>query len=204
MSFTPCIYPLIPVVIGCIGIKAGNARLRGFSLSFIYVSGMAFTYAVLGAIASLVGGVFRQITFSPIPFFIAGALITLFGFSMLGFFHLPQVSLVKSSSAKEGSYFSIFIVGVTSGLVASPCLAPALGSLLTYVALKRNLLYGAGMLFAFAYGMGLILIIAGTFSAMLVNLPKPGKWMAFVKKAAGLLLVFAGAYFIIMGLWRIL
>ncbi len=203
VSFTPCIYPLIPVVIGCIGAKAVNIRLRGFLLSFVYVSGMAITYAILGAIASLAGGIFFKLTFSPIPFFLAGALILIFGLSMLGLFPLPQINLFRSASVKEGNYFSVLLLGLTSGLVASPCLAPALGSLLTFVSLKKNLLYGAGMLLSFAYGMGLILIIAGTSSAMLIGLPKPGRWMDYVKKAGGLILIFIGVYFIFMGVRRI-
>jgi cytochrome c-type biogenesis protein len=51
VSFTPCVYPVVPITVACIGAHGGGARSRGFVLSMFYVLGMAVTYILLGAAA---------------------------------------------------------------------------------------------------------------------------------------------------------
>jgi thiol:disulfide interchange protein DsbD len=86
---------------------------------------------------------------------------------------------------------------MTSGLIIGPCTAPVLGAILVYVATKQNLFYGVFLLFSFAYGMGALLILTGTFSGILMNLPKSGKWMYTIEKIGGAMLILAGEYFLI-------
>lgn len=203
MSFTPCVYPLIPVVIGFIGIRAGTSRFRGFTLSLTYVSGVAITYSILGIFASLTGRLFGLISSYPVTNIFVGAVIFFFGLSMSGLFVLPLPRLFKLPAIKERNHFSVLLLGLSSGLIVGPCTAPALGAILIYLATKKNILYGATLLLSFAYGMGLVLILAGTFSPMLVNLPKSGKWLEYIKIAASLALMVMGAYFIIVGIRRI-
>ena len=88
--------------------------------------------------------------------------------------------------------------------MASPCLTPVLGSILVYLAATKNVFYGASLLFVFAYGMGFVLILAGTFSAVLTNLPRSGKWLAYVKKTCALLLLGMGLYFVFAGIKEIM
>ena len=80
-------------------------------------------------------------------------------------------------------------MGVASGFVVGPCTAPVLGTILLYIATKQNVLFGVSLLFVFALGLGVSLILAGTFSGFLSALPKSGKWMELIKKAAGVVLV---------------
>lgn len=202
VSFTPCIYPLIPVTAGFIGIKAGGSSRKGFFLSIFYVTGIAVTYSALGLFASLTGTIFGKFSSSPIAYFLVGVVVILFGFSMLDMFIIPLPNIIKLPTVKKQNYFSAFLLGLSSGLIASPCLTPALGSILAYVATKKNLLYGATLLFSFAYGMGLLLIIVGTFSAVLVNLPKSGKWLVYVKRLSAFLLMGMGVYFLYLGIRR--
>ncbi|MFA5145570.1 MAG: cytochrome c biogenesis protein CcdA [Candidatus Omnitrophota bacterium] len=199
-SFTPCVYPLIPVSAGFIGIKAGGSKPRGLFLSLVYVTGVAVTYSILGLLASLTGTVFGKISSHPVTHIIAGGVIILFGLSMLDLFMIPLPGVIKFSKPEKQSYFSTFILGLSSGLVVSPCLTPVLGSILFYLAAKNNLLYGAALLFSFAYGMGLVLILAGTFSAVLASLPRSGKWMLYVKRLFSFALIGMGIYFIFTGL----
>lgn len=196
VSFTPCIYPLIPVSAGYITANAAGSKLKGFILSLVYVGGMAVIYSALGLFASLTGTIFGRISAHPLTHFIAGSLIILFGLSMLDLFHIKLPNIIKQPVLKKG-YFSVFLLGLSSGLVASPCLTPALGAILAYVAAQKKLLYGATLLFSFAYGMGLILILAGTFGAILSSLLKPGRWMLYIKRICAALLLGTGAYFIL-------
>ncbi|MFA5410391.1 MAG: cytochrome c biogenesis protein CcdA [Candidatus Omnitrophota bacterium] len=201
ISFTPCVYPLIPVILGYIGIKAETKKFQGFTLSLAYVAGIAVTYSILGLVASLTGKIFGVISAHPLTRIFTGALIIVFGLSMLDIIPLPR--FIKSPVLKEKSYFSIFLLGLASGLIISPCTAPALGAILVYLAAKQNIFYGASLLFTFAFGMGLVLILAGTFSSLLINLPKLGKRMVYIKKSGAFILIAIGVYFIFIAIRRL-
>jgi cytochrome c-type biogenesis protein len=197
VSFSPCVYPLLPITVGYIGATSQKDKFHAFLLSLIYVLGMAITYCILGVFASLTGRLFGQISSSPIAFFVIGNICIVFGLAMLGVFevHIP-IPFLHSFKAPK-SKFSIFLLGLTSGLIVAPCTAPVLGAILVFVATKQNLLYGVFLLFSFAYGMGFFLILAGTFSGFLVNMPKSGRWMYVIEKCGGVVLILAGEYFFI-------
>lgn len=203
VSFTPCVYPLIPVSAGYIGIRANNSKARALVLSLIYVTGVAVTYSVLGLLASLTGKIFGAIATHPLTYIITGIIIIIFGFSLLNMVSITLPNLIKIPKPKKENYFSTFVLGLSSGLIISPCLTPVLGSILLYLATKKNILYGMTLLLSFAYGMGVILVLSGTLSAVLVNLPKSGKWMLYIKKLCAFILILMGSYFIFQGLRRI-
>ena len=203
VSFTPCIYPLLPITISYIGIEAGGSKRSAFILSLLYVCGVAVVYSLLGLIASFTGTIFGKFSSSPITHIFLGIVIIIFGLSMSGLFFIPFLRLVKIPQLKKGDKFGAFVLGLSSGLVASPCLTPVLGSILLYITVERSLLYGSLLLFVFALGMGASLIIASIFSAALLNIPKIGKWMKFISKVLALLLIVLGLYFIVEGIRRI-
>ena len=203
ISFTPCVYPLIPISAGYIGLNAGNSKFRSFTLSIIYVTGVAVTYSILGLIASVTGQIFGKISSQPVTYLIAGLLIIFFGLSMLDIFTIPLPNIVKlPKQHKKHNYLSTFALGLVSGLVIGPCLTPALAGILTYLAAKKNIVYGMTLLFSCAYGMGLVLILVGTFSGVLAGLPKSGRWMVYAKRLAAGIILFSGAYFVYTGIRR--
>jgi thiol:disulfide interchange protein DsbD len=130
---------------------------------------------------------------------IVGVVIIIFGLSMWELFDIPLFNFIKLPVHRKNSYFSAFFLGLSSGLVISPCLTPVLGAILTYLTTQKNLLYGGILLFSFAYGMGAVLILVGTFSAIL---PKPGKWSLYIKKAGGAVLLIMGLYLILNAITR--
>lgn len=203
LSFTPCVYPLIPVSVGFIGANTNGSKLRGLYLSLIYVTGVAVTYSLLGMLASLTGGFFGAVSSSPLARIIVGLVIAWFGLFMLDVFPTSLPNLIRPPAVKKKGYLSVFLVGLSSGFIVSPCITPVLGSILFYLATKQNVFYGASVLFCFAYGMGTILVLAGTFSNLLMRLPKSGRWMLYMKKAWALVLVAIGAYFVYNGIRRI-
>ncbi|MFA5116996.1 MAG: cytochrome c biogenesis protein CcdA [Candidatus Omnitrophota bacterium] len=199
ISFTPCVYPLLPVTLSFIGASSSGSKLKGLILSLAYVSGIALVYASLGVIAGLTGSLFGAVSVHPATRMIIGVAMVLFGLSMWDILPLNIFASRAKANVKKEGVFKAFLIGITSGFMISPCVSPALGSILVYVASSKNIIYGGTLLLAFAYGMGLILVLAGTFSGILVNLPKSGLWMAWVKKACGLILLAIGLYFIILG-----
>jgi len=201
-SFTPCVYPLIPVSAGFVVGNAQNSKARGFSLSLLYVTGMAVTYSFLGILAVLTGSFFGKFSSNPWVNLISGAIIFIFGLSMFGLFNFSFNLNLKLPKGVRGSYFSAFILGLVSGLMISPCLSPILGAILAYLATKENVLYGGFLLFCFSYGMGLVFILVGTFGAHLAGLPKSGSWMVTVKKVCATLIVLAGLFFMYTAIRR--
>lgn len=202
VSFTPCVYPVIPLTLGYIGARSAGNRFKGFTLSVVYVTGMALTYAALGAFASLSGKVFGLIGSHPATYFVVANVCLVLGLSMLGVFNLPQISFIgkKDVHIRSKGYFGAFAVGVVSGLIVGPCTAPVLAGILVFVGSRQNLLYGFSLLFTFGFGIGFLMIILGTFTGLLASIPKSGGWLDKIKKAFGWIMIFSAEYlFIKMG-----
>ncbi len=200
-SFTPCVYPVIPITIGYIGAKSAGSRGKGFLLSLSYVTGIAVTYSALGAIAALTGKIFGQIATSPITYLFVANICIILGISMVSGFNLRLPGFLTNLSTRasnKGGHGALqaFFVGMTSGLIIGPCTAPVLAAILTYAAAKQNLFYGVSILFTFAFGMGFLLIFLGTFTGLIVSMPKAGAWLDKIKKVMGWILILAGEYFL--------
>lgn len=200
VSFNPCIYPLLPVTISFIGITPSSKKITGFILSFIYVTGIALIYAVLGIIAGLSGSIFGKVSASPLVRIIVGIIFVFLGLSLWGIFPLRTLVFKPGFSIKKTAWAKVFFLGLSSGLVITPCVSPILGSILILAASRKNIFYAGTLLLSFAYGMGFVLIMAGTFSSILLGLPKSGDWMNKLKNFSGLILIGVGLYFIFMGI----
>lgn len=198
VGFSPCVYPLIPITLAFIGSGSGSSRLRGFILSLVYVLGLAITYSVLGLIASATGKLFGRIANHPAAYFVIGNACIISG---LSFFDIININFtgaqIKKKIKMTQGVLPVLLLGLASGLVAGPCVTPVLGTILVYAASKQNVIYGASLLFVFAYGMGILLILAGTFSAVFANLSKSSTWILRLRKISGFILIGAGEYFLI-------
>ncbi len=198
-SFTPCVYPMIPVTITYIGGAAGGNRRRAVSLSAIYVVGMAIVYAALGVMAALLGKIFGNFTRTPIVYGAVGLLIVVFGLAMLDLFSIRVPAFfagVQQEGVRRGGYGGALLMGVAAGFVAAPCTAPVLGLLLTYVASTRQVAWGGALLLVFALGLGFLLMLVGIFSGVLSGLPRAGPWMDRLKKGFGVAMIGIGAWFL--------
>jgi cytochrome c-type biogenesis protein len=200
VSFTPCTYPLIPVTVGLIGAQDALSKPRGFFLSLFYVAGIALTYSILGGAAALSGRVFGQIQTTPWTYFIMANLCLVMGLSMFDVFNIslpvPHKLVKLTGNNHQKRFLDSFLIGIVSGVVIGPCTAPVLAVLLGYVAIKTNLLLGMSLLFVFAFGMGTLLIIVGTFAGVIAALPKSGTWMIKIKFISGMILIGAAEYFL--------
>lgn len=201
VSFTPCVYPVMPLTVAFIGGHAGGGKGRGFFLSLIYVFGLSVVYAILGGLAALSGNIFGQLQSSFWPYFIVANVCILMGLSMLDVFRFtiptPQFVTRVQPSRRTKGFLGSFLVGAAAALVMGPCTTPVLGVLLAYVATRQNVVFGMSLLFVFAFGMGTLLIILGTFAGVLANLPKGGVWMTRVSHTFGWIFLAMGEYFLV-------
>jgi thiol:disulfide interchange protein DsbD len=198
-SFTPCVYPMIPVTVTFIGTASSGSRRRAITLSAVYALGLATLYSILGMVAALAGATFGDFTRNAWIYGAVALVLGLFAVAMMGWINIPVPGFagkMQTSGVQKGGHFGAFFVGLAAGFVAAPCTAPVLGLLLTYVARTRDVLWGGVLLFFFAVGLSFLLMLLGIFSRMLANLPKPGRWMNAVKYlfSAGMLL--AALYFL--------
>jgi thiol:disulfide interchange protein DsbD len=198
-SFTPCVYPMIPVTVTYIGAASAGSRRRAVTLSLVYVLGMSLVYSMLGVVTALLGRTFGQFTRNPWIYGAVGLLIVLFGVAMLDVVNIPVPGFagkVQTKGARRGGHLGALMMGLAAGFVAAPCTAPVLGLLLVYVARTRNVVWGGSLLLVFALGLGSLLLLVGIFSGLLSNLPKAGAWMDRIKKGFGVALLLVGAYFL--------
>ncbi len=200
-SFTPCIYPIIPITIAYIGAHGSRSKQKGFLLSVIYVSGMASVYTVMGCIAALTGMLFGRIQTNPWLHIVIANICIFMGLSMLGVFSVafrPPGFIARShiTDLRKG-LISSFFVGAMSGLIVGPCTTPILAVLLSLIASKQNIILGVLLMFFFAFGMGTLLIVLGTFTTLLASIPKSGVWMTKINKFFGILLLGIGEYFLV-------
>jgi thiol:disulfide interchange protein DsbD len=203
-SFTPCVYPMIPITAGILGGVGSSRRSRGQTvvLTLVYVLGLALTYSILGLLAGLSGTLFGTVSSNPWSLFIMGNLLLVFGLALLDVFtvNAPARLIAWSGRLAADSTAGVFALGATSGLVAAPCGAPAFAAVLTFVSTTRSALLGFLYLFVFSLGLSALLVGVGLFSGSLAALPRAGKWTVWIKRAGGvLLLLMAEYYFVRMG-----
>jgi thiol:disulfide interchange protein DsbD len=126
-------------------------------------------------------------------------IMILMGLSMLDVFHinLPQIFGSPLFFPRKNGLIGSLLLGIASGIIMSPCSAPVLAVLLSFVATKQNIVFGMSLLFVYAIGMGALLIILGTFTGLLTSLPKSGPWMVRIQKTFGIIFIGIGEYFLI-------
>jgi cytochrome c-type biogenesis protein len=196
-SIGPCNVAMIPLVIGFVGGAGRLSRGRSFALSLTFAVGLALTFMLLGVVASLLGGLIGGT--SRVWYYVVAAVCVLIGLSMLGVFHLPDVPGVARlrERVRLRGLPGALALGLISGLVASQCATPVLAAILTYVMSREGaLLYGAALLFVYALGRGVPIVLAGTFAGALKQLQALGRWSPLIERVSGVVIIGVGLYFL--------
>jgi cytochrome c-type biogenesis protein len=198
-SLTPCVYPMIPITVSIVVGQKKGSRFQSLLLSSMYVLGIAVTYSALGIIAVATGSLFGSLSSNIWVLFAVANVCILFGLSMFDVFviNIPFLGSLQGKRPQGGGLLGVLVLGILFGLVASPCTAPVLGVILAFVSQSHSYVYGASLLFTYAIGIGVLLIVIGTFAGALSHLPKSGNWMNIVKKVFGFVMIGMGEYFLI-------
>jgi len=203
-SFTPCIYPMIPITAAIIGGESvgdvAPSRARVALLTLTYVVGLALTYSILGVIAGMTGTLFGAISTNPWLYFGMANLLVVSALVLLDVLPLriPSAILNRASSAGTAGRFSgAFIMGAVSGLVAAPCSAPVMAAVLTWVTTTKRAGLGFVYLFTFSLGLCALLVVVGLFSGAVARLPRAGAWMVWVKRGFALVMLGVAEYYLI-------
>ena len=196
LAFTPCVFPMIPILSSIIVGQGENLTTRrAFLMSLSYVLAMASTYAIAGVIVGYFGATANVQLYLQSPWVLGSfALVfVLLSLSMFGLYTLalPRFIQDKLSNVQQnqqgGSLISVAIMGALSALVVSPCVSAPLAGTLVYISTTGDALLGGLALLALGLGMGLPLLIIGTGGGKF--LPKAGMWMDGVKNVFGVALL---------------
>ncbi|WP_299804505.1 protein-disulfide reductase DsbD [uncultured Shewanella sp.] len=194
LALTPCVFPMYPILSGIIvgqGKKLSTAK--AFSLSMVYVQGMAITYSLVGLIVASAGMKYQAALQHPAVLIVLAILFFVLSLSMFGLYDLKLPSKWQekmnslSNNQKGGNVIGVFVMGIISGLVASPCTTAPLSGALIYVAQTGDLMQGFLALYVLSMGMGVPLLIIGTSGGKI--LPRAGSWMDVIKTIFGFLLI---------------
>jgi len=204
-SLTPCVYPVIPIIMGYVGGRSGGRKLKGFILSLFFVLGLSLVYSLLGVIAAKTGSLIGVSFQNPFVVTFIAAIFIVMGLSLAGLFSIPVPAWIsaKVSRSHKNDILGSLLVGGVSAIIAAPCVGPVLIALLSWISQSGNVLLGFWLTFVFSLGMSVIFLVAGTFSGAIAALPRGGGWMSAVKYFFAALLIAGGIYFLsnILSLW---
>ncbi|MCP4041478.1 MAG: protein-disulfide reductase DsbD, partial [Gammaproteobacteria bacterium] len=199
LAFTPCVFPMVPILSGIIvGQGSRITPRKAFSLSLTYVLAMSVTYTAAGVIAGLFGKNLQAILQDPWILSSFAVVFVLLALSMFGFYDLQlpsswQSRLTEMSNRQRGgSLVGVAIMGFLSALIVGPCVAPPLAAALIVIGKTGDPWLGGLALFALSMGMGAPLVVMGTLEGK--YLPRAGGWMNAVKAVFGVLLLGVAIY----------
>jgi thiol:disulfide interchange protein DsbD len=197
LNLTPCVYPLIPITVSYFGGESETKKGRLFVHATLYLLGMSAMYSAMGLFAALTGSLFGGILQHwSVTLLLAGVMVAL-SLAMFGFYEITMPSALTEIGGKNRQgFFGTFMMGLTVGIIAAPCIGPFVLGLLTFVGERGDPVLGFSMFFALSLGLGLPFVVLAMFSGALSSLPRSGMWMVWVKQVFGFIMLIMGVYFL--------
>ncbi|NER78304.1 MAG: cytochrome c biogenesis protein CcdA [Leptolyngbya sp. SIO1D8] len=193
-SLTPCLLSMLPIMVGYMGGYEAQGRWQAIAQSTWFALGLATMLAGLGLLAGLVGRVYGQIGVG-LPI-IVSVLAILMGLNLLEALPLPLPSTGEWDFLNRGLPLALksYLLGLTFGLVASPCSTPVLATLLAWISTTGDPLLGATLLLAYTVGYVFPLVLAGSFTDTIKRFLALRRWSGWITPASGILLVGFGVF----------
>ncbi len=193
----PCVLAMIPLMMGVVaGTNDSPGLKRTFAFSLFFIMGLSVTFTALGLISALMGRMFGDV--GGFWKYLVAAVCFVMGLRLLGLFRF-EVGLPGTLNVRKGGGLGAFLLGLLFGVVSTPCAVPILAVLLAFVAQKGNVLYGGLLLFVYALGHAALVLVAGTSmgaAKTLIESRGLRKTNFVLQKAAGVLIILVGAYFV--------
>jgi cytochrome c biogenesis protein CcdA len=193
-SASPCVLATIPLVVGFVGGYAEGDRWKAFRYSVAFILGLSLTFTAFGAAAGLLGTMFG--TVGGWWYVAAGIVALVMGGQMMGFYEL-RLPVNREFRPKQGGMIGSFLLGLFFGVVSSPCATPVLVVILTFVATKGQVVYGTTLLFTYAVGHCMLMLVAGTFTGFIESFVQAKgvvNFSAWTKRIGGSVVAVVGGY----------
>jgi len=198
-SSSPCVLATIPLVIGYVGGYSEGDRRKALLYSLTFILGLSLTFTVLGAVASVIGGLFGMI--SRTWYFVVGGIAVAIGLQLVGFYEL-NLPIPGHIQPKQRGLLGAFLLGLVFGIISSPCATPILALILTFVATKGEVAYGTSLLFVYALGHCVLIFVAGTaagFAESFIKSKGISNITTWGKRIGGSIVVIVGIYLFYLG-----
>lgn len=198
-SASPCVLATIPLVVGYVGGYSDGNRSKAFRYSLAFILGLSLTFTAFGAAAALLGTMFG--TLGGPWYLVAGSIALVMGGQMMGLYEI-SLPIRRDFRPRQGGLIGSFLLGLFFGIVSSPCATPVLVVLLTLVASRGQVLYGTALLFCYAVGHCLLMLVAGTFTGFVEGFAKTrgvANFSLWSKRISGGVVALVGGWFVWQG-----
>ena len=198
-SISPCVYPTLPLTVSFLSFQSKNTNSKKPVLLFFL--GQSLSYVLIGYLTVKLGEIFGFTSQSKgVNAFIAIMLFVMAMISLSGY--MPASLTDKSDRLRRkieklgtSGIWASFFIGFAAALVASPCTSPILGGVLTSVAAEPWSILSFLKLFFYGLGSSILVLAIGLGLLQFKNLPKSGKWLNWVHKITGVLILMAAFYY---------
>ena len=194
-SISPCSLAMLPLIIGYVGGYSKETPLRTFVQLSFFIFGTAIVFSIIGIICAITGSVFASALGAYFTLIIASLLLVM-GLKIADILDFDMPVIIKAIPTNTTNSLFIYptILGITFALAGTPCSTPILAGIMAFAAIGKNLWAAIVMLFLFALGQGLILIVAGLFTSGIKNLKRFSGYSNVLMKISGWLLIFVALY----------
>lgn len=193
-GLSPCTLPTVVFITAYVGGEKVNSKKRGFILSLAFIIGIAFMLSILGVFAGFMGKIIAN---EQLLYYIIAAILLIMGLWLLKVLKFnPNYSFSKINPKKGSGIPGAFLLGIPFGIAASPCTLPITLSVLAYSTIKGSVFFGMLLMFTFAIGRSIPLLLVGTFTGILKNIGAFSKYQSIIEKVAGIIMILLASYFI--------
>ena len=194
-SISPCSLAMLPLIIGYVGGYSKETPFRTFLQLCCFIFGTAIVFTLLGIACALTGNVFSS-SFGGYFTLIIASLLLVMGLKLLDILEFETPTLIKAmpQNTNHSVFLYPILLGIVFALAGTPCSTPILAGIMAFAAMGKNLSLAIIMLFLFALGQGLILIIAGLFTSGLKNMQALASFSEALLKFSGILLVLVAGF----------
>ncbi len=200
-SLSPCLLSMLPIMVGYMGGYDSDTRKEAVLRSASFALGLATTLALLGLAAGLFGFVYGQVAVG-LPILVS-LIAILMGLNLLGILQisLPTINGPALDNWDVPTWLKAYGLGLTFGIVASPCSTPVLATLLAWISSTQNPVLGSALLLAYAVGYVTPLVLAGTFTSAIKRILELRQWSSWITPASGALLLGFGIISLLTRIW---
>lgn len=196
-SLSPCTLGILPIIVGYVAGYGKNQRLQTFIQLIFFIIGMSLVLTAIGIFCAIGGKVFLT-KHADIWALLLNAVIVVMGLNLLGVLDFSMPVIIKSMPQNNDGKYNLILypilVGGAFALAATPCSTPILAGIMAFASLSANLLLASLMLFLFALGQGVVIVIAGVFTSLFTSIKAFHAISIYLMKTSGIILLLGATY----------
>lgn len=201
--FYPCVLPMIPLYVSYLALGINkedkNYQKRLFLNTMFFVFGIWTTFLTLSILFAFFGSAF--INYKDYLIIIGGLVIFIFGLSQLEVLNIKSFSfnkLLKLNKLEKSNFLTSYILGLTISTSWTPCLGPALSTVMVLITAHGQIIQAIWQMFIYALGFTIPFILLGLFTDKILKLLKRNnKLIEYTKLISGIIIIVTGLYLVL-------